>query len=106
MADDMVMRSVYLRPNEDTELKRLAHTFDFTKSDLIRAAISLKLAEWRMDNSGEAFLRDVEAGLRDVARRDRSPTIVEPAKLKGFKPVVKPTRTSTRKPKPKTAAAS
>src|SRR3546814_13898364 len=66
MAEDMVMRSVYVRPGEDADLRQLAHDFNVTKSDLIRSAIRLKLKEWLADNSGQKLLADVSAGLRET----------------------------------------
>jgi hypothetical protein len=67
MAEDMVMRSVYLRPSEDAELRQLAHDLEVTKSDLIRSAISLKLQEWLKSNDRERILKEVEHGRRDEA---------------------------------------
>src|SRR3546814_16767638 len=58
MAEDMVMRSVYVRPGEDADLRQLAHDFNVTKRDLIRSAIRLKLKEWLADNSGQKLLAD------------------------------------------------
>lgn len=65
MVDDMVMRSVYLRPSEDSQLRDLAHKLNVTKSDLIRSAIGLKLVEWLRSNDSEQILRDIEHGRRD-----------------------------------------
>lgn len=65
MTNDMVMRSVYLRPLQDNQLRQLAHTLDVTKSDLIRAAISNKLMEWLQSNDREKLLEEVALGLRD-----------------------------------------
>ncbi len=67
MAEDMVMRSVYVRPREDAELRQLAHDYNVTKSDLIRSAIRLKLGEWLADNSGKKLLEDVASGLREAS---------------------------------------
>lgn len=67
MTNDMVMRSVYLRPLQDNQLRQLAHTLDVTKSDLIRAAISSKLMEWLQSNDREKLLEEVALGLRDEA---------------------------------------
>ncbi len=64
MANDMVMRSVYLRPDEDTKLRQLAFELNVTKSDLIRSAISVKLVEWLKSNDPDVILRDVEQGRR------------------------------------------
>jgi hypothetical protein len=66
MADDMVMRSIYVRPLEDAQLRQLAHNLNVTKSDLIRSAIRIKLSEWLGDNSGKKALKDVREGLREV----------------------------------------
>jgi len=65
MVDDMVMRSVYFRPAEDAQLRQLAHDLNVTKSDLIRAAASLKLEEWLESDDRERILEDVERGRRD-----------------------------------------
>lgn len=65
MTEDMVMRSVYLRPAEDAQLRQLAHELDVTKSDLIRSAIAVKLLEWLKSNDREKILADVEHGRRD-----------------------------------------
>ena len=62
--DDLVMRSVYLRPAEDSLLRQLAHELKATKSDLIRAAISTKLQEWRESNSSEQVRYDLQFGVR------------------------------------------
>lgn len=70
MNEEMVMRSVYLRPSEDGRLRRLAFDHDVTKSDLIRSAISAKLQEWMADPSNEVLLRDLELGRRTPASQD------------------------------------
>lgn len=80
MADDMVMRSVYVRPLEDAQLRQLARTLDVSKSDLIRSAISLKLKDWLSDNSGESVRTDLKAGLRDTSAQ-RQLKSVKPAKV-------------------------
>jgi len=80
MAEDMVMRSVYVRPGEDADLRQLAHDFNVTKSDLIRSAIRLKLKEWLADNSGQKLLADVSAGLRET-NLQREVRQVKPAKI-------------------------
>ncbi|PJG47123.1 hypothetical protein CAF53_01870 [Sphingobium sp. LB126] len=67
MAEDLVMRSVYVRAGEDAQLRQLAHELNVTKSDLIRSAISRKLAEWIADNSGEKLRADIASGLREVS---------------------------------------
>ena len=79
MADDLVMRSVYVRNLEDAQLRQLAHDLQATKSDLIRAAISLKLKEWLSDNGRTKVKADLEAGLRDVGsireiKREKPPS--------------------------------
>ncbi|MEC4593808.1 hypothetical protein VPG91_22600 [Nitrospirillum amazonense] len=76
MNEDLVMRSVYLRPSEDGQLRQLAHELNVTKSDLIRSAISVKLREWLLDsNSTELVMRDLEFGKRGSAaeRVSRAP---------------------------------
>ena len=35
MVHEMILRSVYLRPSEDGQLRQLAHELNVTKSDLI-----------------------------------------------------------------------
>jgi hypothetical protein len=67
MSDDMVMRSVYLRPLQDTQLRNLAHELGTTKSDLIRSAISIKLLEWLRTNDADSIRADIELGRRDEA---------------------------------------
>ncbi|HEV7290465.1 hypothetical protein [Sphingomonas sp.] len=61
------MRSVYLRPAEDAQLRQLAHELNVTKSDLIRSAISVKLLQWLRSNDRNEILKDVEHGRRDEA---------------------------------------
>lgn len=61
MADDLVMRSVYISAGVDAELRQLAHDLNITKSELIRTAISGKLKEWRGDNTRQKAAADVEA---------------------------------------------
>lgn len=81
MIDDneMVMRSVYLWPAQDSELRQLAHELNVTKSDLIRSAIGVKLREWLEAGDPQAVKRDLEVGRRDASaartgrtRSDRS----------------------------------
>ena len=67
MIDDMVMRSVYLRPAEDAQLRDLAHKLSVTKSDLIRSAISVKLVEWLQSNDADRILEEIAHGRRDEA---------------------------------------
>ncbi|MDR6827694.1 Arc/MetJ-type ribon-helix-helix transcriptional regulator [Bosea sp. BE271] len=69
--EDMVMRSVYLRPSEDMKLRQLAHdlsmahSVNVTKSDLIRSAISMKLQEWLESDKRELNIADL------VGRREQ-----------------------------------
>lgn len=79
MVDDFVMRSVYLRPSEDTQLRQLAHDLNVTKSDLIRSAISVKLREWLKSNSRELVSRDLESGRREVASTRATRAVVADA---------------------------
>jgi hypothetical protein len=66
MSEELVMRSVYLRPTEDSQLRQLAHEFKVTKSDLIRSAISVKLKEWlQSEGSVDLILHDLTFGRRD-----------------------------------------
>lgn len=46
MSGDMVMRSIYLPPELDAEIRRFAFEKGVTKDDLIRAAIASKVGEW------------------------------------------------------------
>lgn len=71
MANEMVMRSVYLRPEEDAALRQLAFEIEVSKSDLIRSAISAKLEQWLQSNSMELVLKDVELGKRQ-SRSERA----------------------------------
>lgn len=64
MTDEMVMRSVYLRPVEDAQLRQLAHELNVTKSDLIRSAIGAKLREWLLPDSADQIARDLQLGRR------------------------------------------
>lgn len=67
MLNEMVLRSVYLRPSEDSQLRQLAHELNVTKSDLIRSAISVKLRDWLEGNDEQTILNDVELGKRNEA---------------------------------------
>jgi hypothetical protein len=72
MVQDMVMRSVYLRPEEDAQLRQLAFEIEVTKSDLIRSAIGVKLVEWLESGDRELIMRDLEKGRRTPsAQRER-----------------------------------
>lgn len=62
---ELVMRSVYLDPMEDSQLRQLAFELDVTKSDLIRSAVGIKLREWLQSNSREQVLNDLQVGQRD-----------------------------------------
>ena len=62
MAEEMVMRSVYVRPSEDALLRELAFDLKVSKSELIRAAISLKLRDWLASDDEDIILKDVEFG--------------------------------------------
>lgn len=64
MPDGMVMRSVYLRPQDDTKLRQLAHEKQVSKNDLIRSAVAAKLTEWEQANSDEKLDQDLELGRR------------------------------------------
>lgn len=68
--DGMVMRSIYLAPLEDGQLRQLAHDLHVSKSDLIRSAIGAKLKEWLQDETDRSVLADLEFGLRDPAGRN------------------------------------
>src|SRR3546814_18051338 len=56
MAEDMVMRSVYVRPGEDANLRQLAHDFNVTTSDLIRSSLRLKLKKCIADHTRQTQL--------------------------------------------------
>src|SRR3546814_2315872 len=96
MAEDMVMRSVYVRPGEDADLRQLAHDFNVTKSDLIRSAIRLKLKEWLADNSGQKLLADVSAGLRET-NLQREVRQVKPPKIAAAKTAAPAAKAKDRK---------
>jgi Arc/MetJ-type ribon-helix-helix transcriptional regulator len=69
--DDLILRSAYFRRTDDLLLRSLAHDLDVSKSDLIRAAIRLKLDDWRASGSHEVVLKDLARGTREnaVARK-------------------------------------
>lgn len=100
MTEDMVMRSVYLRPLQDGQLRQLAHALNVTKSDLIRSAISVKLAEWLKSNDREKILEEIALGRRDEAaiRRGGRGSVA-------MQPVVAPRKASADPTKPRKAAA-
>ena len=52
------MRSVWLRPEDDTRLKELAWKKNVSRNDLIRAAVTAKIEEWAIRD--DVFLRDME----------------------------------------------
>lgn len=60
MADDLVMRSLYLGVKEDSDLRQLAHELRVSKSELMRSAISAKLEAWLAANSAELIMEDLE----------------------------------------------
>ena len=64
MVHEMVLRSVYLRPSEDSQLRQLAHKLNVTKSDLIRSAINVKLRDWLAPGDQTVLLEDLEHGKR------------------------------------------
>ncbi len=99
MSDEMVMRSVYLRPAEDSQLRQLAHDLNVTKSDLIRSAISVKLHDWLGSNSKELVLQDLTFGRHENAT-DRA-TRAAAAKVVRGNPIAKPAE--TKKPAPQLA---
>ncbi|MBN8500705.1 MAG: hypothetical protein J0M19_06105 [Sphingomonadales bacterium] len=63
--DDLVLRSAYLRLSDDMQLRKLAHELSVTKSDLIRAAIHVKLEDWRSANDLDVVLRDLAFRIGD-----------------------------------------
>lgn len=63
--DDLVLRSAYLRLSDDMQLRKLAHDHNVSKSDLIRAAIHVKLNDWRSANDPDAVLRDLAFRIGD-----------------------------------------
>jgi predicted transcriptional regulator len=99
MVNEMVLRSVYLRPSEDSQLRQLAHELNVTKSDLIRSAISVKLRDW-LDADDEAIRKDVEHGKRNEAAVRSGRTRV--TAIKPNKPKDPPTRSPGKNtPEPK-----
>ena len=68
---DLVMRSVYLKPGEDSQLRQLAHELNVTKSDLIRSAIGVKLREWLDSNDRDLILKDLTFGVRETTNEAR-----------------------------------
>ena len=64
--NDLVLRSAYLRLSDDILLRKLAHDLSVTKSDLIRAAIHVKLEDWRSANDPDAVLRDLAFRIGDA----------------------------------------
>jgi Arc/MetJ-type ribon-helix-helix transcriptional regulator len=65
--DDLILRSAYMRRTDDLLLRTLAHDLNVSKSDLIRAAIRLKLDDWRATENQDAVRKDIAVGLRDNA---------------------------------------
>jgi Arc/MetJ-type ribon-helix-helix transcriptional regulator len=61
MEDEMVLRSVNLWVSDDDALRQLAFDNRVTKSELIRAAIRSKLAQWQRENDAAILQRDIEA---------------------------------------------
>jgi len=60
--EDLVMRSVFLRVQDDNELRQLAHEQRVTKNDLIRSAVAAKLKEWK--RTGASLQKDLPLGKR------------------------------------------
>ena len=89
MIEDMVMRSVYLRPTEDNQLRQLAHELKVSKSDLIRSAISVKLQEWLRSGGKELVMRDLKFGRRTGSAGSATGVVADPSVSEG-RPV-KPT---------------
>jgi predicted DNA-binding protein len=81
VAEELVMRSVYVPASEDARLRQLAHESGYTKSDLIRAAIKLKVEEWVKSNGLEQLRNDVAAGLREASLQ-REVKKVKPASVR------------------------
>lgn len=84
MAENLVMRSIYLPETVDAELRQLAHEHNVSKSDLVRAAVRLKLKEWREDNTKAKLSKDVAAGLREpdhhsAVKKGRPPSVASTA---------------------------
>lgn len=80
--DDLVLRSAYLRLSDDILLRKLAHDLSVTKSDLIRAAIHVKLEDWRSANDPDAVLRDLAFRVGD-AKVSRSVRVTVPKQPRG-----------------------
>lgn len=109
--EDMVMRSVYLRPSEDGQLRQLAHELHVTKSDLIRSAIGVKLREWLDSNSKDVVLRDLAFGRRDQVQEitERAPKVgplPQPSGKKAGAPEESRLATSGRDPSKRSRAAA
>lgn len=64
MPDVMIMRSVYLRPQDDTALRQLAFEKNVSKNDLIRAALVSKLSDWEQAENDDKFNDDLSLGRR------------------------------------------
>lgn len=71
--EEMVMRSVYLWLSDDGRLRQLAHDLNVSKSDLIRAAIGVKLMEWLGDRGRERVQWDLQFGRREGLARPGMP---------------------------------
>jgi len=102
--DDLVMRSVYLRPSEDSQLRQMAHELNVTKSDLIRSAISTKLKEWREANSLERVLDDLQFGRRDGVGAAAARVVVHP--MPAQMPKAAPPQAQAGKPRTSARASS
>ena len=60
MREDMVLRSVYLRPSDDNTLRRLAFELKVSKNELIRHAIASQLKEWSAINDVNRLKAELE----------------------------------------------
>ena len=80
---ELVMRSVYLPVELDAKLRQIAHESGYTKSDLIRAAASLKAEEWGEANGPEKLKTDVTAGLREPSAQRQIGKVKPPSVATG-----------------------
>ena len=73
----MVRKQIYLRPGQDSEIKRLAEARGATEAEIIREAIDLLLAEVarrrRADAAWEAAVALMESRAQYAVDGDRGP---------------------------------
>lgn len=59
--DDLILRSAYLTGEDDVMLRELAERLGIPKSDILQAAISLKLVDWLAVESNDLIRADLDA---------------------------------------------